>query len=116
MASKQQFISKLKVPAHRKAIKGYGAHEPSDTGVSKNDPEILLYAVQASGPLQQAQDSKTKTLKTTRELGDERRLHRLIQVQLYGEQTRYRFFQEDDNASIFDQESMHFMPQIDQPR
>ena len=120
VALKQQFISKLKVPAARTAcrvIKGYGAHDPSDTGISKNDPNILYYAVQASGPyskLKKFQGEDGESPCEALEMNDA-----ISAFFLYNpteSKTKFLFFQEDDNGATFDQDSVHFLPQAEQPQ
>jgi hypothetical protein len=115
IAIKQQFISRLKVAAARtacKAIRGYGSHDPADTGISKTNPELKFYAVEASGPyakLKKFQGEEAESPCEDLQMNDV--MSSFFAYNPTESKTKYLFFQEDDNGNVFDQDSVHFMPQ-----
>ena len=112
-AIKQQFISKLKVPAARtacRAIRGHGDHDPSDTGVSSNNPNLLAYAVAASGPyskLKKFQGEEAESPCEDLEMNDA--VSAFFIYNPTENKTKYLFFQEEDDGPVFDQDSVHFL-------
>ncbi len=112
-AIRQQFVMKLKVPAARtscKVIKDFGNGTPDDTGISKNNPSIQFYSIKATGPYSKLKkfNSEDATEAPCPDLESNDAISMFFQYNPEESKTKFLFFQEDDNGSILNNDSIHF--------
>ena len=119
-AIKQQYILKQKNATERtscRVVKGLGVGAPDDNGVSKSNPSILTYSVQPYGPYAKLKKFQGDTAETPcPELHGNDTVGMIFQYNPSESKTTYLFFQTDENAEVFDDDSIHFLPQAEQPR
>ncbi len=112
-AIKAQLIAKLKDPAARtncKVVKGFNNGTPGDTGVSNSNPDIQFYTVAATGPYGKLRKftKEDATEEACPGLTSNDAISVFFQYNPAESKTTFFYFQEDDNGSVFNNESVHF--------
>ena len=119
-AIKQQYILKQKNATERascRAAKGFGNGTLDDNGISKSNPNILIYSVQPFGPYAKLKKFQGDTAETPcPELHGNDAIGMIFQYNPTESKTTYLFFQSDENGEVFDNDSIHFLPGAEQPK